>query len=340
MRMSLEALRPRKAARLFLDANGWAGIEPAPLAGDASFRKYFRLTDGARSAVLMDAPPTHEDVRPFAKLATHLRVLGLSAPRVDAIDTHAGFLLLEDFGDDTFARALAAGDSEAALYAAATDVLIALHAHPAQAHVDCPEYDSAALDREAALLIDWFLPEWSGRQLDAQARAAYFEAWRRVYPLAAIGGKALVLRDFHVDNLIRLKREGVAACGLLDFQDALIGSPAYDLASLIGDARRDVSPRVARACVERYLAARPELDARAFEAALAVLSAQRNAKIVGIFVRLFRRDGKPQYLKHIDRVWRLLDCDLAHPALEPVRAWFERYVPREWRALPRVAVPA
>ena len=338
--MSLDAMRPRKAARGFLDAQGWAGIEPTPLAGDASFRKYFRLTDGARRAVLMDAPPTHEDVRAFAKLAGHLRGLGLSAPHVEAIDTHAGFLLLEDLGDETFTRALAAGGSEAVLYAAATDVLIALHAHPAQSHVDCPDYDQAVLDREAALLIDWFLPEWSARGLDAEARAAYFAAWHRVYPLTAIGGKALVLRDFHVDNLIRLPREGVAACGLLDFQDALIGPPAYDLASLIGDARRDVSPEIARACVERYLAARSGLDARAFEAALAVLSAQRNAKIVGIFVRLFRRDGKPQYLKHLDRVWRLLDCDLAHPALEPVRAWFQRHVPREWRARPRVAVPA
>lgn len=338
--MSLEAMRPRKAARGFLDANGWAGIEPTPLAGDASFRKYFRLTDGARSVVLMDAPPNHEDVRPFVSVANHLRGLGLSAPRIEAIDDHAGFLLLEDFGDETFTRALAAGASEAGLYEAATDLLIALHAHPAQAHVDRPSYDRAALDREAALLIDWFLPEWRGALLEPESRAAYFEAWHRVYPLTDTGGRALVLRDFHVDNLVRLKRPGVAACGLLDFQDALIGPPAYDLASLIGDARRNVSPEVARACVERYLAARPDLDARGFEAALAVLSAQRNAKIAGIFVRLFRRDGKPQYLAHIDRVWRLLDCDLAHPALAPVRAWFERHVPHAWRARPPVEVPA
>jgi N-acetylmuramate 1-kinase len=338
--MSLDAMRARKAARGFLDANGWAGIEPVPLAGDASFRKYFRLTDGARRTVLMDAPPPQEDVRPFAALSVHLRGLGLSAPRVEAADAHAGFLLLEDFGDDTFARALAAGASEADLYAAATDLLAALHAHPAQALVDRPAYDRATLDREAALLLDWFLPEWPASPLADEARAAYFDAWHRVYPLAEIGGPALVLRDFHVDNLMRLPRAGVAACGLLDFQDAMIGSPAYDLASLIGDARRDVSPQVARACVERYLAGRPGLDQRGFEAALAVLSAQRNAKIVGIFVRLFRRDGKPHYLKHIDRVWRLLDCDLAHPALDPVRVWFDRHVPRDRRVRPPVEVPA
>jgi N-acetylmuramate 1-kinase len=340
MRMSLEAMRARKAARGFLDANGWAGIEPAPLAGDASFRKYFRLIEATRRAVLMDAPPPQEDVRPFTTVANHLRGLGLSAPRIEAADPHAGFLLLEDFGDDTFTRALGAGVSEASLYDAASDLLIALHAHPAQAHVDRPAYDEATLDREAALMTDWFLPEWTGGALDPDARAAYISAWHAVYPRARIGAPVLVLRDFHVDNLVRLDRPGAAGCGLLDFQDALIGSPAYDLASLIGDARRDVSPRVARGCVERYLAARPELDKADFEAALAVLSAQRNAKIAGIFVRLFRRDGKPHYLKHIDRVWRLLECDLAHPALVPVRAWFDAHVPREWRTIPRLAVPA
>lgn len=337
--MPLDAMRPRETARGFLDGHGWAGIAPAPLAGDASFRKYFRLVDGARRAVLMDAPPPQEDVRPFVKLAAHLRALGLSAPRIDAADEGAGFLLLEDLGDDTFARALAAGADEAALYAAATDVLVALHAHPAQTRVDCPAYDAAVLDREAALLLDWFLPEWGARP-DAAVRVAYFEAWAHVYPRAAVGGPALVLRDFHIDNLMRLPRAGIAACGLLDFQDALIGSPAYDLASLIGDARRDVPPGIARACVERYLAARPDLPPAAFDAALAVLSAQRNAKIAGIFVRLFRRDGKPHYLKHIDRVWRLLACDLAHPALAPVRAWFDAHVPPAWRRTPPIEVPA
>ncbi len=338
--MTVETPVPRKAARAFLDAHRWQGIQPALLAGDASFRKYFRLRDGDRRAVLMDAPPPQEDVRPFVTVATHLLRLGLSAPRIDAAEPHAGFLLLEDLGDDTFTRALNAGVPESDLYARAVDALLALHAHPAQTHVDCPAYDDATLDREAALLVDWFLPEWAGKPTDAAARAAYFAAWRRVYPLARAGGTVLVLRDYHVDNLISLDRPGIRGCGLLDFQDALIGPAAYDLASLIGDARRDVSAGVARAAVDAYLAARPQIDRDAFETALAVLSAQRSAKIAGIFVRLFRRDGKPQYLKHIDRVWRQLNADLAHPALAPVRAWFDAHVPAEWRARPKAEIAA
>lgn len=338
--MAVETPVPRKAARAFLDAHGWQGIQPTLLAGDASFRKYFRLRDGDRQAVLMDAPPPQEDVRPFVTVATHLYRLGLSAPRVDAVEPHAGFLLLEDLGDDTFTRALKTGASEADLYARAVDALLALHAHPAQTHVDCPAYDDATLDREAALLVDWFLPEWAGKPTDKAVRNAYFAAWRQVYPFARTGGTVLVLRDYHVDNLISLDRPGIRGCGLLDFQDALIGPAAYDLASLIGDARRDVSPAVVRASIDAYLSARPHIDRAAFEAALAVLSAQRSAKIAGIFVRLFRRDGKPQYLKHIDRVWRQLNADLAHPALAPVRAWFDAHVPAEWRARPKAEIAA
>jgi len=326
---------PRPASRLFLDSNGWRDVEPSPLAGDASFRRYFRLSDGARRAVLMDAPPPHEDVRPFVAVATHLSALGLSAPRILAKDPHAGFLLIEDFGDETYTRALSAGADERSLYLLAIDVLVALHRHPAQTKVDVPAYDDATLDREASLLVDWFLPAWRGSAVPAGAIRDYLAAWRRVYPLARIGGPALVLRDFHVDNLLRLPaRGGAAACGLLDFQDALIGSRAYDVASLVADVRRDVDPAVARACIARYLDAFPDLPRLEFETAVAILSAQRNAKIAGIFVRLARRDGKPQYLKHIARTWRLLESELAHPALAEVRAWFDAHVPAGWRAAP------
>ncbi len=325
----------RAAARLFLDSNGWPGIEPAPLAGDASFRRYFRLADGRRRAVLMDAPPPQEDVRPFVAVATHLAALGLSAPKVLAKDPHAGFLLLEDLGDETYTRALAAGSDERALYLLAVDVLVALHRHPAHTKVDVPAYDDATLDREAGLLVDWFLPAWRGSAVPAGDVRDYFAAWRRVYPLARVGAPGLVLRDYHVDNLLRLPgRKGVSACGLLDFQDALLGPRAYDVASLVADVRRDVDPAVAAQCVARYLDAFPELPRADFETAIAVLSAQRNAKIAGIFVRLARRDGKPQYLKHIARTWRLLERELAHPALAEIRAWFDAHVPAAWRTAP------
>ena len=329
---------PRAAARPFLDTNGWAGIAPAPLAGDASFRRYFRLADGARRAVLMDAPPLHEDVRPFVAVGEHLAALGYSAPRIAAKNPHDGFLLLEDLGDSTFTRVLGEAPArEAELYALATDTLIALHKHPAQTNVDVPPYDAATLDREAALLVDWFLPAWTGTATAPALRRDYLELWRTLYALADVGLPCLVLRDYHVDNLVLLaERPGVAACGLLDFQDARLGSCVYDLASLVEDARRDVSHDVRAACVARYLAAFPHLDKAAFGAGLAVLGAQRSAKIVGIFVRLALRDGKPHYLRHIARVWRLLEASLAHPALAELARWFAANVPLDWRTAPKI----
>jgi aminoglycoside/choline kinase family phosphotransferase len=232
---------------------------------------------------------------------------------------------------------LADPTTERGLYALACDTLIALHKHPAQARIDVGAYDDETLDREAALLVDWFLPAFGA----AASRAAYLALWRKVYALGDIAPRVLVLRDYHVDNLVRLDaRAGVAACGLLDFQDARLGSVAYDLASLVDDVRRDVGPEIRALCVERYLAAFPALDRAAFETAMAVLGAQRLAKIAGIFVRLARRDGKPHYLPHLARVWRLLDRALEHPALADLRAWFDTNVPAHWRTAPEIGTGA
>jgi hypothetical protein len=277
-------------------------------------------------------------VRPFARVDRLLLDHGLSAPRPLGIDEEAGLMLLEDFGDRTFTRALGEGVAEAPLYRLAVDLLIALHARFAAGEAEAaglPVYDDAKLLDEATLLTDWFLPAVTGRETGAGVRAAYVEAWRQVFPVARGVPESLVLRDYHVDNLMVLDgREGVAACGLLDFQDAVIGPLTYDLVSLLEDARRDVAPEVVADSLARYLASAPQLDRAAFEASYAVLGAQRNAKIVGIFTRLWRRDGKPGYLAHIPRVWRLLEGDLRHPALAPVRAWFETEVPPALRRAP------
>jgi N-acetylmuramate 1-kinase len=305
------------------------------IAGDASFRKYYRMGWPERRVVLMDAPPPKEDVRPFVAIANHLAKLGFSAPRILASDVPAGLLLLEDFGDDTYTRKLAAGADEKMLYALAIDTLIALHRNPEAAHIDVPPYDDERLIVEATLLTDWYMPAVLGRELAPDVRADYIARWRAAFAPARAVPTTLVLRDYHVDNLMLLPgRTGVAACGLLDFQDALIGPTAYDLVSLLEDARRDIAPDLARAMFDRYAAAFPKLDRPALEAAYAVLGAQRNAKIIGIFTRLLRRDGKPQYLKHIPRVWRLLEGDLQHPALASVRDWFERHMPKAQRTVP------
>ncbi len=324
----------------FLARAGWDGAERKLLAADASFRRYERLRREGDSVVFMDAPPPRENVQAFCRVAQALIGLGLSAPKPLEVDEAEGLLLLEDLGDRTFTRALAEGEDEGLLYRLATDALIALHrrwaAGDGGAGESLPPYDDTRLLDEAALLPGWTLPALRGAPSTAEARETYLAAWREVLPRARRVPDCLVLRDYHVDNLMLLDgREGVAACGLLDFQDAVVGPVSYDVVSLLEDARRDVSPGVVEEILSRYLAAFPDLDREMFLTSYAILGAQRAAKVIGIFTRLSWRDGKHQYLRHIPRVWRLLDAGLAHPALAPVAAWFAREVPAAERVRPR-----
>jgi N-acetylmuramate 1-kinase len=313
----------------FLAAAGWPGRAPTPLAADASFRRYFRLADGRRRAVLMDAPPP-EDVRSYIAVADLLRGCGLSAPAIFAADRERGFLLIEDFGDRSYTRLLARGGDEAELYTLAVDTLIALQrAIATRGLPPLPPYDEARLLAEAALLPQWYAPEALGGALSDAAYEDYLARWRAVLPLAMLPPPTVVLRDYHVDNLMLLPgRDGVRACGLLDFQDAMLGPASYDLAALLRDARRDVPEALAAAMTERCLAAFPQLEPAGFARSATILSAQRNAKIIGLFVRLWRRDGKPAYLAHLPRVWRLLDGDLRREAaLSPIAEWLNRHLP-------------
>jgi aminoglycoside/choline kinase family phosphotransferase len=304
----------------FLDAHGFGRATRAPLAGDASVRRYVRLTGGPRSAVLMDAPPATLDVRPFLEVAHWLRKRGLSAPEVIAADAAGGLVLLEDLGDDLFSRVLADRRIEPLLYRTAVDLLAILH--QATPDLALPPYDDAWLVREAALLVEWYAPD-----LGAAAAAEYLAIWRDLLPAARVGDDRFVYVDYHADNLLWLPaRPGLARVGLLDFQDARLGPTAYDLVSLLEDARRDVDPGLADAMVQRYLNARPDLNADAFRAAYALLGAQRNAKILGLFTRLARRDGKPHYLDLLPRVRAHLTRDLRRPFLAPLRRWFARHL--------------
>ena len=320
----------RRMMKAFLDRAGWGGASAVPLAGDASFRCYYRLGDNGKSAVLMDAPPPQEDIGPYVAVAGLLRGLGFSAPEVLAEDRDEGFLLLEDFGDDTYTRLLARGADEPALYGLAVDTLVALQrAVELRGEVELPPYDMERLLGEAALLVDWYRPLAGG------LREEYLALWRAVLPNAIVAQPTLVLRDYHVDNLMLLPdRPGVRGCGLLDFQDAVTGQPSYDLVSLLEDARRDIPSPLRQVMTERYLAAFPGLDRGGFLRSAAILSAQRNCKILGIFTRLWKRDGKRQYLVHIPRVWRLLEADLRHSALGRVARWLDRHLPAETRCRP------
>jgi N-acetylmuramate 1-kinase len=335
---------PSRQAALFafLDSRGWGGRPPVPLAADASFRSYYRVRNGRKRAVVMDAPPAKEDVAAFAAVATLLCGLGLSAPRILAADHARGFLLLEDFGDETYNRLLADGAEEPALYGLAIDALVALQqAVAAGGPPNLPPYDEGLLLDEAALLVDWYLPAVRGAPVDSRWRAEYLALWGAVLaPATAPFEPTLVLRDFHIDNLVYLRRRaGVRRCGLLDFQDAVCGPPSYDLVSLIADARRDVSEELAQAMTERYLAAFPHFDRLAFSRSAAILAVQRNCKIIGIFTRLWRRDGKPGYLRHVPRLWRLVERDLRHPALVPIKDWLEHHLPSGIRRVPDPSCP-
>jgi aminoglycoside/choline kinase family phosphotransferase len=319
---------PPAHAPAFLAANGWGGAEILPLAGDASFRRYFRVVQGERRAVLMDAPPSHEDVGPFLAIAGHLDRLGLSAPRSHAVDRAGGLLLLEDFGDRLVGPLLRAGaEDEAPIYRDAITLLARLAEQPVPAGL--PPYDMAVLRREIGLFPEWYAPA-VGLAVDI---GGWARAWDAVLPrVADPRPPVLVLRDYHVDNIMLLDREGLKRLGLLDFQDALAGHRAYDLVSLLQDARRDVSPALEAAMLEVYAAEAGIADVEAFRAEYEILGAQRNTKILGIFTRLWKRDGKRSYLPFQPRVWGYLERNLRHPALAPVAAWFEANLPAEHRA--------
>jgi len=312
----------------FLDAHGWGGCEIRPLAGDASFRRYFRIAGGERRAVLMDAPPPQEDPRPFVAVATWLSQAGLSAPAILGRDLDRGLLLLDDFGDARLRETLdAAPERETELYGLAVDLLVHLHARPPMAGL-APHGLDQWLD-ELRLFVDWYCPAL-GLKVDEEDFVA---AWREALaPVAADGlGPVTVLRDFHAENIMLVAgRAGIAHFGLLDFQDAVAGHPAYDLASVLEDARRDVTPAVEREMIELYV--KKAGQSPEFERAYWTLAAQRNTRILGVFTRLWKRDGKPHYRSYQPRMWGLLERDLAHPALAPVRRWFDSNVPAPNRA--------
>ncbi len=292
-----------------VDRLGWGGARVTVLAGDASARRYSRLERNGQSVILMQDPGG--DLDRFAQIARHLRGLGLSAPEIHGLDRHSGEMVLEDLGDGLIARLATDGDSERRLYLLAADVLLTLHRHPAPETL--PQADPARLAEMTDLAFDWYLPP-----MPAALRTAAIATLQDLLTRHAMPADVMILRDYHAENILFLPdRKGVAQAGLLDFQDAMRGHRAYDLVSLLRDARRDVGADSVRAAITRYLDHSGQ-DATQFAAALAVLGVQRNLRILGVFARLARHFGKPHYVDLIPRVWHHLQTDLAHPALAPL----------------------
>lgn len=308
----------------FLETAGWAGAVIEPLPGDASFRRYFRIRMGEKTAMLMDAPPPNEDPQPFLRAARWLDGNGVRAPLILAEDLARGLVLLEDFGEARMRDYLDQWpDDEREVYVTAVNALVDLHQLPAGPFLD---YSLSEYQREVKLFTDWYCPA-QNLYIDGPGfSAAWEQALTPLLPRQRPG--ITVLRDYHAENIMLL--ESLKKQGLLDFQDALIGHPAYDLVSLLQDARRDVSPDMETEMFMHYVAA-TGISQDDFLADYARLGAQRNTKIIGIFVRLWKRDGKQRYLDLIPRVWGLLERDLSHPALGPVAQWFDANIPAELR---------
>jgi len=345
-----------KALRQFLADTGFADAKRQRMPGDASIRSYARLIRDDGVVILMnsprrpDGPATYdgntysaavhlaEDVKPFVAIDHGLRARGLSAPSIHHADLDAGFLITEDFGSEGFIE----GDPPrpiAERYEAAVDVLVALHRESLpevlplgpQITYAIPTFDVDAMLVEIGLMLEWYLPD-RGAEPANEMRAEFVTAWRDLLGRAAAMPKTWVMRDFHSPNLIWLdERSGIAKVGIIDFQDAVLGPAAYDLVSLLQDARIDVPEQLELALLTRYIKARhaadDSFDTAGFAETYAIMSAQRNTRLLGTFARLNRRDGKPQYLRHQPRIWTYLSRSLAHPVLSGLREWYSANVP-------------
>jgi aminoglycoside/choline kinase family phosphotransferase len=307
----------------FAATHGWGDAAAEKLPVDASLRHYYRLRQNGKSALLMDCPPAHheEDVRPFIRVDEHLRRLGMSAPALYAADIPRSLILLEDFGDDTFTRLLAKGHDERQLYELAIDALIHLHRHPDALDIELKTYTDEIVS-QVAFVLDWYLPD-IGITPDAACRESFAAAFATVFAALPPPSQTLMHRDYHVDNLLRLDRPGVKACGIIDFQDAYRCDRSYDVLSLLEDARRDMSPDLREHLLARYAAALP-ID-ESFRAWYAALAGVRHLRIIGNLTRRAVRDGKPQYRAYLPRVFGYLHHSLQSPWLQPVAEWCKEY---------------
>ncbi|HUX79693.1 MAG TPA: phosphotransferase [Alphaproteobacteria bacterium] len=284
---------------------------------DASKRRYFRLPN----ALLMDAPPPDEKTVPFQYIAELLNDVGLSVPRIFGSDHTHGFLLIEDFGDLLYRKALEEGVCEKLLYGEAMNALIHLHQKASENMGNFPHYNSEAFLKEAEVFTEWY-----GLSLSEKAIEDFKEVWAKAFKSQPILPESIVMRDVLIDNLLWLPiRQGFNRCGFIDFQDAVWGPISYDLVSLLEDARRDISPQFAKEMLETYFEAFPDLSREDFWASYTLWGAQRSTKILGVFSRLAKRDGKHKYLAHLPRVKKVLARDLQHPSLTNVREWFDTY---------------
>ncbi len=318
----------------FLRQSGWAAAARERLREDASARRYFRLRQNGQSAILMDAAPPYEETGVFTAKAEIFRSYGWHVPKILSSDPVAGFLLLEDFGDESFAASLAHGGNAESLYHDAVAALIHLHAQNNLRAGELPKLDDGRLVYWATWLIEWYVPMIQPQTLSRTIRERFIELWVDAFDvMRAVPHHALHL-DFQFHNFMLLAgKNGFARCGILDFQDACFGPITGDLVMLLQNAREDVDQKIVVSCLAKYHNAFPKIPRADFDASYAAFSAHNAMRILGLFARLKIRDGKEQYLQHIPRNLKYLEQSLLHPALAQIREWFDTHVPREKRLL-------
>lgn len=321
----------------FLEENGWGKARRIKISGDASFRQYERLyLLNQPSVMLMNAPPPKERIDHFLKVAQILREMKISVPQILAADLQQGLIVMEDFGDSTYTRLLQSGYEEGKLYQLACDLLIHLRNHSNPSILSpLPSFDLNKVLREVQVFTEWYWPSIYSTSVPEANLQEYLKIWQQAFQVQATPYKTFTHFDFHVDNLMLLpNQKGIKACGLLDFQDAVQGPAVFDLMSLLDDARRDVNQDLSTLLMQRYQAAFPEDNREEFATNYAFFAAQRHTRILGTFIRLFKRDAKAGYLQFLPRVWKQLESALNHPSLAALKNWFKDYFPANTRNNP------
>ena len=317
----------------FLKENALGDFQVTPLADDCSFRRYFRVKANEVSFVVMDAPPEKEDTRPFIEISKLLNDYGFSAPRVFTVDSMNGFLILEDFGNETYTKALSEDKDELCLYHLAIDLLIDLGRRNYKEEITfLPKYDSRKFLEEVLLFLDWYLVPRLKIQVSDSMRKEFLSLWKICLKQFVDGSQSiLVLRDYHVDNLMHLSdRDNLGSCGLLDFQDAVQGPASYDVVSLLQDSRRDIKPALKDKILDRYFDGMgSNINQENFMNAYYALGTQRALKVFGIFTRQSLKYGNHQYLAHIPRLWNHTLANLTQSHMRPLQEWLLNNVPED-----------
>jgi N-acetylmuramate 1-kinase len=317
-----------KRKKLFIEeALNKENFSRHPLPNDASLRKYERIISSDGNFVLMDASLDKGSIKSFVSVAEFLCKKGYSAPKIFAKEEELGLLLLEDLGETSYASLLGTTNKEIErkLYKKAIDLLVDIHLNEHVHEIEIPSYKKELLLDESILLVDWYFPILTGHKISEELRKEYVQAWKKIFECIHYLDDCLVLRDYHVDNLIWLDdRCGVKKIGVLDFQDAVKGSYSYDVVSLLEDARRDVDAEIAQEMLEYYIKQIKKIDQKKFLSDYKILGVQRSCKIVGIFAQKAARDKDSRYLKHLPRVWKYIKKNIDHPILEPLKNWFQR----------------